>query len=80
MTQHLIRAFETEGETGTAALVRADGVLGEVARDLGYRLYTICERKKWSQEALVYNSLVIAWPEIARLAGQSSPQVQEGLF
>jgi hypothetical protein len=49
-----------------------DGAV-EVARDLGYRLYTICERMKWSQEALVYNRLVIAWAEIARLAGQSSP-------
>jgi putative DNA methylase len=60
--------------------MRAAGVLREVARDLGDRLYTIYERRKWSQEALVYNNLVIAWPEIARLAGQSSPQVQEGLF
>jgi len=54
--------------------------LGEVARDLAYRLYGICERKKWAQEALAYNSLVIAWPEIVRLASQSPPQVQEGLF
>lgn len=80
VTQHLIRALEQEGETGAAVLVQKVGGLGEIARDLAYRLYGICERKKWAQEALAYNSLVIAWPEIVRLAGQSSSQVQEDLF
>jgi putative DNA methylase len=80
VTQHLIRALEQEGETGAAALVQKVGALGGVAHDLAYRLYGICERKKWAPDALAYNSLVIAWPEIVRLAGQSSPQVQEGLF
>jgi putative DNA methylase len=80
VTQHLIRALEHQGETAAAALVQKVGGLGEVARDLAYRLYGICERKKWAQEALAYNSLVIAWPEIVRLAGQGSPQVQEDLF
>ena len=80
VTQHLIRALEQEGETITATLVQRVGGLGEVARDLAYRLYGVCERKRWAQEALAYNSLVIAWPEIVRLAGQHPPQVQEGLF
>ena len=56
--------------------------LGEVARDLSYRLYTLCERKGWAQEALPYNSLVVAWPELIRLAQeqrQASP-VQERLI
>ena len=38
------------------------------ARDLAYRLYTICERKEWADEALAYNGLVIAWPELTKLA------------
>jgi putative DNA methylase len=80
VTQHLIRTLEQQGETGTAALVKNVAGLGEISRDLAYRLYGICERKKWAQEALAYNSLAIAWPEIRRLAGQSPPQVQEGLF
>ena len=25
-------------------------------------------RKKWAQEALAYNSLVVAWPELTKLA------------
>jgi putative DNA methylase len=44
-----------------AALLTASGSTAESARDLAYRLYTICERKGWASEALAYNSLVTAW-------------------
>jgi len=68
-TQHLARALDKGGERGAAAILAAlPGAIADQARDLAYRLYTTCERKKWAQEALAYNSLVIAWPEIARLA------------
>ena len=67
-TQHLIRALETEGESAAAALLNQLGGMGDTARDLAYRLYLICERKKWAEEALAYNSLVIAWPELMKLA------------
>ena len=58
------------------------GARGEIARELAYRLYTICERKKRAQEALSYNGLVQSWPEITRLAQLvSKPQAQQaGLF
>ena len=49
---HLIRVLEQSGEAATAALVRRLGGLAEVARDLCYRLYTVCERKKRAAEAL----------------------------
>jgi putative DNA methylase len=67
MTQHLIRRLD-EGEATAAALARRLGSNAEVARDLAYRLYLICERKKWAQEALAYNGLVVAWPGIMQLA------------
>jgi len=66
--QHLIRALERDGENGAAALRAKMGEQGEVARDLAYRLYTLCERKGWADEALAYNSLVIAWQGIGQLA------------
>lgn len=44
----------------------------DVARELAYRPYTICERKKRAQEALSYNGLVQSWPEITRLAREGS--------
>ena len=68
VTQHLIHRLDEQGETGAAGLVNQLGGIGEVARDLAYRLYSTCERKKWAQEALAYNSLVIAWPELTKLA------------
>jgi putative DNA methylase len=80
-TQYLIRELETNGETGAAALLkRLGGGLGESARPLAYLLYKTCERKKWSQEALSYNGLIIAWPEIARLAQAAAGVEQRDLF
>jgi putative DNA methylase len=73
VTQYLIRALEQHGERGAAELLKKVGGMGEVARDLAYRLYVICERKKWAQEALAYNSLVVAWPEITKLAQGAPP-------
>ena len=69
VAQHLIRRLETEGEDAAAELLRRVGGLGEPARELAYRLYTTCERKGWAQDALAYNALVVAWPEIARRVG-----------
>ena len=46
---HLIRALETGGETAAADLVGKLGGKAEAARELAYRLYTVCERKKRAQ-------------------------------
>lgn len=70
VTQHLIRRLRSGGEQEAANLLRKVGGMGEIARDLAYRLYSICERKGWADEALAYNALVVAWPEISRLASE----------
>mgnify|MGYP001591105945 CR=1 FL=1 len=84
MTHHLLRVYyhEKAGDETTAELLRKMGANGEIARDLAYRRFNVCEKKKWSQEAQAYNALVLGWPEIARLARESrraEPQ-QAGLF
>ncbi|MCZ7639649.1 MAG: DUF1156 domain-containing protein [Verrucomicrobia bacterium] len=66
-THHLIRALD-QGEQSAAELLRKLGPISETARDLSYRLYTVCERRKWAQEAIGYNALVLAWPDLTRLA------------
>ncbi len=67
--QHMIHALDKEGgETRAGDILRSVGEQGEIARDLAYRLYTVCERKGWASEALAYNSLVTSWSEISRLA------------
>ncbi|MEY4762693.1 MAG: hypothetical protein RLZZ200_2549 [Pseudomonadota bacterium] len=65
---HLIRALESGGEKAAASLVAKLDSHAEIARELCYRLYTLCERRKRTQEAGAYNALVQAWPEITRLA------------
>ena len=68
-THHLIRSLDS-GEQAAAGLLKKLGAVAEVARDLSYRLYTVCERRKWSQDAIGYNALVIAWPDLKRLADE----------
>jgi putative DNA methylase len=68
MVHHLIRVLEASGESAAAVLSAQLGANAEIARELCYRLYTICERKKRNTEALSYNGLVQSWPEIIRLA------------
>jgi putative DNA methylase len=67
---HLIRALEADGESQAAGLVAKLGTKAEPARELAYRLYTLCERKKRSNEALSYNALVQSWLEITRLSNE----------
>jgi putative DNA methylase len=75
--QYLIRALDTHGEQGAALLLSRLGGLGETARDLAYRLYTICERKGWAQDALGYNMLVVAWPRLKEMA-RSKRDAEQG--
>jgi putative DNA methylase len=68
MVHHLIRVLEGGGGEAAAAILAVKlGTKAEVARELAYRLYALCERKKRMQEALSYNGLVQSWPEITRL-------------
>ena len=82
IVHHLIRVLEAEGESMAAELIAPLGVNAETARELCYRLYMLCERKKRAHEALSYNALVQSWPEISRLAADQSktgePQTPQG--
>ncbi len=77
---HLVHALDTGGETAAAHLAWQLGGVAETARELAYRLYALCERKKRPAEALSYNSLVQSWPEIARLSQRETTAEQGGLF
>ena len=75
MVHQLIRGLEVGGEGVAAKLVAKLGIKAENARELCYRLYTLCERKKRAVEALSYNSLVQSWPEITRLAREDVTRI-----
>jgi putative DNA methylase len=76
---HLIYALENSGEESAAELLAKLGSTAEPARDLAYRLYTVCERKGWAQDALGYNMLVVAWPRLNELSAKRKPG-QKTLF
>lgn len=81
VTQYLIRALDTGGEQAAGDLLRRVGAgLGETARELSYRLYVTCDRKGWAEEAQAYNGLVVAWPELQRLAAAAPAPVEEGML
>ena len=78
MVHHLVRTLEGGGESAAAELAAQLGAKAEAARGLCYRLYTLCERKKRTAEALSYNSLVQSWPEITRLAREEQkPEAEQ---
>lgn len=78
VVHQLIRALETSGEEFAGVLVAKLGAQSEVARELCYRLYTLCERKKRANEAMSYNALVQSWPEIIRISRETSALKKPG--
>lgn len=67
---HMIRVLE-DGESAAAGLMARLGADAASARELAYRLYHMCEQKRYVQEAQDYNALVQSWPEISRLSRET---------
>jgi putative DNA methylase len=66
----LIRALKQDGESGAGKLLAAVKSQGEATRQLAYRLYTLCERQGWAEDARAYNELITSWTGIESAAGQ----------
>lgn len=60
----LIRALNQQGESAAGSLLARMPEQGEPIRQLAYHLYTLCERKKWAEEARAYNELIGSWHAI----------------
>lgn len=67
----LIRALNQDGESAAGALLARMLTRAEAIRALAYRLYTLCERKGWAEEARAYNELVTAWSGIEQAASKA---------
>ena len=61
---HLIRALRRTGETGAGQLFIPVRGQSEAIRQLAYRLYTLCERQGWAEDARAYNELIASWTGI----------------
>lgn len=67
----LIRALNQDGESAAGALLARMPARAEPMRALAYRLYTLCERKGWAEEARAYNELVAAWSGIEQASADA---------
>lgn len=56
------------GETGAGQVLITVRGQGEAIRQLAYRLYTLCERQGWAEDARAYNELVTSWTGIENAA------------
>ncbi len=68
IVHQLIRILESKGEEEASKYINQLDSKAEIARELCYRLYSICERRKRANEAMSYNGLVQSWPELLRLS------------
>jgi putative DNA methylase len=78
----LIRAFKKDGESGAGQILGAVKAKTEAVRQLAYRLYTLCERRGWAEDARAYNDLVTSWAAIETVANAvpEAPPAQQNLF
>ena len=76
----LIRALNQDGESAAGALLARMPAQAEPIRALAYRLYTLCERQGWAEEARAYNELVTAWSAIEQAAGEAGVLGSQGSF
>ncbi len=77
LTQQLIRRLDSSELEAAELLKRVGGGLGTRARQLAYLLFRISERRGWTEEALAYNGLIVAWPEISRLRSSDMAPMQQ---
>ena len=77
---HLIRTLKEEGESGAGGLLASVKDQGESVRQLAYRLYTLCERERWADDARAYNELITSWSGIEAAAGAAPTEKQLNVF
>ncbi|MDY0262715.1 DUF1156 domain-containing protein [Syntrophotalea acetylenica] len=77
----LICVLNQKGEADAGALLARMPERAEPMRQLAYHLYTLCERKKWAEEARAYNELITSWHAIVTAsqgAGEKGSQAGFG--
>jgi putative DNA methylase len=75
---HLIRALKQDGESAAGHLLSSVRGQAEASRQLAYRLYTLCERQGWAEDARAYNELITSWAGIESAAGAAPPEATQG--
>ncbi len=73
---NMIRAVRVS-ESIAGALLSQIPEMGEPIRQLAYRLYKVSERKRWSEEALMYNELITSWRAILEVSRETGRRVEQ---
>ncbi len=80
---HLIAFLERDGlpvAGGFLATVqeRTDGAVDiELVKELAFLLFSIAEKNGWTQDALAFNTVATAWPEVVQVARSTQPESAE---
>ncbi|MES9517389.1 DUF1156 domain-containing protein [Rhodococcus erythropolis] len=67
---HMIRILECDGvekagEFLAQALMRADkAIVADLVKELSFLLFSVAEKNGWTKDALSFNTLATAWPDI----------------
>jgi putative DNA methylase len=77
---HIVRLFKSEGESGAGTVLAFVQAKAEATRQLAYRLYTLCDRAGWAEDARAYNEIVTSWGAIEAAATRVPGPKQEALF
>lgn len=77
---HLIRVFKSDGESAAGEVLATLAAKAEATRQLAYRLYTLCERSGWAEDARAYNEIVTSWSAIESAAAAAPKARQTDLF
>ena len=78
----MIRNLNKQGEFAAGKLLAKMPEKGEPIHQLAYHLYTLCERKKWAEDARAYNELIGSWHAIVTAShkvGHRDSQIELGL-
>lgn len=70
----LIRVLKQGGESEGGIVLAAVADKAEAIRQLAYRLYTLCERKGWAEDARAYNELITSWTALESAAANAPKQ------
>lgn len=74
----LIRALNQDGESAAGALLARMPDKTASLNALMYRLYTLCERQGWAEEARAYNELQGAWAGIEQASQEAGHVGSQG--
>lgn len=80
LLHQVIRVFKAEGERAAGLIVAAVPGKAEATRQLAHRLYTLCERAGWAEDARAYNEIVTSWSGIEAAAVAAPAPHQASLF